>query len=198
MITRFRQRLRLRICPFERLLSAIPRDSRVLDVGCGEGLLVELLIATGHASVAVGFDSNLRAIRRARQRAKKNGFSARAMYEHSGVDSAWPTALGPFDVVTIIDVMHHLPPTVHPRVWTQAAHSLRPGGLLVYKDIAGSPIWMALANRLHDLVFNFDRIHYVSLDSVTQKAYEVGLVELERADIRRLWYQHEMLILTRQ
>ena len=67
---RLRHQIRLAICPFDRIVAAVPRNSRVLDVGCGAGLLPGLLLDSGRASSAVGFDANPEAIRNARAMAE--------------------------------------------------------------------------------------------------------------------------------
>jgi 2-polyprenyl-3-methyl-5-hydroxy-6-metoxy-1,4-benzoquinol methylase len=56
------QRLRPKICPFDRLLQYVPEGSKVLDVGCGSRLLAGLMVCTGRASFVYGFDSSKKAI----------------------------------------------------------------------------------------------------------------------------------------
>lgn len=195
--TRWRQKMRLVVCPFAPIVASVPPESHVLDVGCGDGLLLGLLLKLGRASTAVGFDTNANAIRSARYMAERNGFGTSAVFSHLGPDSSWPTEDGPFDVVTMIDVMHHLSPTAQDGVWTRAADALRPGGLFVYKDMASRPLWMALANRVHDLVFAADWIHYADFERGVRQAHDAGLAERRRDAYSRLWYRHEMLVCVR-
>ena len=202
-ITRLRQHMRVRIFPIEQLIAIIPPHSHVLDVGCGDGLLAGLLLDRegGRASSVVGFDSNPKAIRNARQMAKASRFGSSAVFECTGVDSAWPTcrstAKGQFDVVTMVDIMHHLAPTLQVGIWAKVATTLRSGGLLVYKDMARKPAWMALANRLHDLVFAAQWAHYTDIGDDIKKARDSGLMERDRLEISRLWYRHNLAVLVR-
>jgi SAM-dependent methyltransferase len=57
---------------------------------------------------------------------------------------------GPFDVGSLIDVMHHVPPVEQQGLFAGAAKRVRPGGVF-YKDMRVKPRWKAWANRLHDL-----------------------------------------------
>ena len=102
-----------------------------------------------------------------------------------------------YDVVTMIDVMHHLKTEMHDSVWHRAAEVLRPGGLFVCKDMAKRPLWIALANRIHDLVFSADWIHYADFESGVRPAREAGLVVQHHAVYSRLWYRHELFVFAR-
>src|SRR5207237_246924 len=42
------------ICPFEALISEVPKDATVLDIGCGGGLFLGLLDAAGRRPDAIG------------------------------------------------------------------------------------------------------------------------------------------------
>ena len=71
-------------------------------------------------------------------------------FERRDAQQDWPS--GPFDIVSVIDVMHHVPTIAQRTVIERAASRLKPGGLLVYKDMVERPRWRAWKNRLHDLV----------------------------------------------
>ncbi len=195
--TRWRQKMRLALCPFVPIIAVVPPGSRVLDVGCGDGLLLGLLMELGRASTAVGFDINAHRIRSARHMAETNGFEASAVFKHLGPKSAWPTENGLYDVVAMVDVMHHIGPAMHDRVWQQAADSLRPGGLFVCKDMAKRPRWMAAANCVHDLVFSADWVHYPDFESGVRLARKIDLVMQQEIGYSRLWYRHELRVFVR-
>ena len=102
------------ICPFEVLVRAVPMGSRVLDVGCGSGLFAALLAASGRAREVVGFDTSRGAIAAADAMKGRLPEGAAAL-SFCVVDAgdAWPGGDGGFDVVSIVDVMHHLPGAAH-------------------------------------------------------------------------------------
>jgi 2-polyprenyl-3-methyl-5-hydroxy-6-metoxy-1,4-benzoquinol methylase len=187
------QTLRPYICPFEVLIRCVPVGSRVLDVGCGSGLLLGLLSHFGRISSGHGFDLDENAIRQAKRMARKLPQAESLVFERRNADTPWPT--GEFDVVTMIDVMHHVNPSHQDLMFQKAASRLRNGGILIYKDMAERPLWMAWANRLHDLVLARQWIHYFPLDSAISAARDSGFELLEKRADSRLWYAHELLIL---
>ena len=187
--------LRPYICPFERLIECVPDGAAVLDVGCGAGLFLGLLSATGRHFRGVGFDASGSAIREATAMAaqlKKRGGAGELRFECVDVRAAWPE--GPFDVVSIIDVMHHVPLGHRQTLLEQARAAIVPGGLLIFKDIGIRPRWRATANRLHDLVLAREWVQYTPLRDVEAWGCSLGLEPLACETMNRLWYGHELML----
>jgi len=190
------QHLRPYICPFDKVMAHVPRGSRVLDVGCGRGLLLGLLERAGllgrsRAHPSVGFDVARGSVYTARSMSRRTRTSGHVRFEHRDAAHAWPE--GPFDVVTIIDVMHHLGPGVRRSLIRNAAASLRPGGRLIYKDMT-SRSWKSLMNTLHDLAVARELVRYTPVATVEGWAAEGGL-KLEHAEaFEVLWYGHELRV----
>ncbi len=186
------QRLRPHICPFDALVERVPEGARVLDVGCGAGLFLGLLAMSGRLHEGVGFDADDAAIARAEAMAKAAGLQATLDLRAIGVDAPWPE--GPFDVVSMIDVMHHVPRASRPGIYDAVATRLRSGGLFVYKDMVDAPAWKALGNRFHDLVLARDWIAYEPVEAVEAACAERGLSLVSAQDETRLWYGHELRV----
>ncbi len=183
------QHYRPYICPFGELIPLVPRGSRVLDVGCGGGLWLVLLRDSGRLSSGIGFDSSKQAIELAKQVDPKSGVSLE--FRHLPAQADWPA--GEFDAVSIIDVLHHVPPPVAPALFRNAFARLRPGGLLIYKDIyPGS--WRSVCNRLHDLVIAREMIHLVRPEVVKSHAAAAGFGLRSQRRINTLWYGHELMV----
>jgi 2-polyprenyl-6-hydroxyphenyl methylase/3-demethylubiquinone-9 3-methyltransferase len=110
---------------------------RVLDVGCGGGLLAEELAQLG--CLASGVDPSPGSIATAERHAAASGLTI--MYR-VGQGEALPYPAESFDLVTCVDVLEHVADVGE--VLAEIARVLRPGGILVYDTINRT--------RLSDLV----------------------------------------------
>lgn len=202
LLTRFIQHHRHRICPIDRVAEQVPRNSAVLDIGCGGGLLVARLATTGRARTAHGIDASAPAITLAQgmaarlpdllAEARPGEDQPEIRFEHRPVQQGLPE--GQYDAVCLIDVMHHVPPSAQERAFRDAAGRVRPGGRFIYKDMCDAPLWRAGMNRLHDLVMARQWIRYVPIESVEAWAQGEGLVLAHKEDINMLWYGHELRV----
>lgn len=189
------QQMRLGVCPFELLIDTVRPGSTILDVGCGSGLFLGLLAYSGRIRSGRGFDGSRRAISLAREMQKCLPSDPPLIIEHRTVAQPWPD--GTFDVVSIIDVLHHIPNSRKREVVLQAASRVSTGGILLYKDMVMRPTWRAWANRLHDLVVSREWINYARVSSVARWASEAGLMQVRHDRINRFWYGHELVLFAR-
>jgi len=115
-----------------------PRGSltgqRVLEIGCGRGVGMEILLSLG-AEHVTGFDLDPRMVALAAQRLAKYGERARVFV---GDAEAIDAPDDSFDAVVDYGVIHHIP---H---WQQAlkeiARVLKPGGTFYFEDLLKSLI----------------------------------------------------------
>ena len=195
LLTRQLQRYRPFICPFDRLLPLVPAGTSVLDVGCGAGLFLNLLAASGHTGPLHGLDASGSAIAAAQRAAAQLPAGASVRFECRDATQEWPSAS--FDVVSLIDVMHHIPPQAQQGVIARVARALAPGGVFIYKDMVARPLWLAGANRLHDLLLARQWIHYAALHDVERWCRDAGLVPGGAVGTRLYCYGHEWLLATK-
>lgn len=110
--------------------AGLPEGSRVLDAGCGPGLVSEAFLGSNDV---VGIDLSAEMIARARRRCVR--FGERGRFEQMSVYDAVPGAL--FDAAVTRYVVHHV---VEPRAFIgRLVELLRPGGVLVVNDHATDP-----------------------------------------------------------
>lgn len=190
-----KQMLRPYICPFHILIKYIPSGANLLDVGCGAGLFILVLAQLDRIQSAVGFDADQTAIQFAQCVTAKLQKAEQIRFEYRNINDTWPTAL--FDVVCLIDVMHHVQPERQAELLETAAEHVAEGGILLYKDMARRPLWRAWANRLHDLLSVGEWIHYATLDDVIGWGAKKGLHVGETGTVNMLWYRHEWCVFRR-
>ena len=166
----------------------------MLDVGCGSGLFLGLLAAMGKQIEGTGFDTSVQAIELAQRMAARlsETTAASLKFIRLDVNESWPP--GEFDVVSVIDVMHHVSPQSQRQFFSLAARAVSPGGVLIYKDMCRRPTWRAIANRAHDLFVSRQWIHYLPVQSAEAWGVEEKL-QLEHAcRVDLFWYGHEFRI----
>jgi SAM-dependent methyltransferase len=113
--------------------AGLPEGSRVLDAGCGPGLVSEAFLKAGCS--VVGVDLSAEMVARARKRCAP--FGGRARFEQVSAYDPSVTALAPFDAAVSRYVVHHV---TDPQAFTaHLVELLRPGGVLVICDHTTDP-----------------------------------------------------------
>jgi 2-polyprenyl-3-methyl-5-hydroxy-6-metoxy-1,4-benzoquinol methylase len=193
---RLSQRYRPYICPFDQVIAQVPESARVLDVGCGSGLFLLLLAKLGRIEAGHGFDVSAPAISAARNAAARQALTATLSFEERPVEAGIPEVH--HSVVTVLDVIHHIPPP-HQQAFVAALCAATPaGGRLIIKDMVHRPIWRATANRLHDLVMARQWVHHLQPGIVADWCLQNGMRLVHQTSANTLWYGHWMLVLDRQ
>lgn len=113
-------------------VAAIRSGERVMDVGCGTGVLTRLAAkAAGPLGSAVGIDPGADMIRVARETARRGGDATE--FQIAAVERL-PFADAQFDVVLSSLMLHHLPPATKRAGLAQVYRVLKPGGRFVVAD----------------------------------------------------------------
>jgi 2-polyprenyl-6-hydroxyphenyl methylase/3-demethylubiquinone-9 3-methyltransferase len=106
------------------------RNRRVVDVGCGGGLLTEGLAARGARSVT-GVDLAAQTIEVAREHARTQGHAID--YRQAPIESFAAENAGTYDIATCLELLEHVP---DPGSVVQACATLvRPGGSVIFSTI---------------------------------------------------------------
>jgi 2-polyprenyl-3-methyl-5-hydroxy-6-metoxy-1,4-benzoquinol methylase len=135
LTTRLHVMIRVLTCPFGALLNRFPEQGAALDVGCGHGLLVNLLSRdpTHRGLQLSGVDHDAAKIEAASRCALPGTlFSTRPLESFSELS---------FDVISIVDVLY----TVNRDAWSSILCNcwriLRPGGIMIVKEVVNRPRW---------------------------------------------------------
>lgn len=192
---RLMQAYRSHICPLHEVIGEVPSQASVLDVGCGHGLLLNLMASLGRIDRGHGFDVAEPAIAIARQVAEEHRLSSVVSFEHRTVEQGIPD-LG-HAVVTVVDVLHHVPDE-HKSAFVSSLCDVVPaGGRLIVKDMVVRPRWRAAANQMHDLVMVRQWVQHVGPEQVESWCSRRGMRVTRRAHFDTLWYGHWLLVLDR-
>ena len=143
------------ICPFEKFIFSIPNNKSVFDIGCGDGVFLYLIAMLRKPKILFGvdvIDTDLDAVKTVFNRVK---------YKKISTFLDWPE--DKFDVVTVIDVLHHIKPEEQSLFVKKTIDKINPGGTLIIKDMNTRPIFCAFMNILHDLIFAKQLIKYFHL-----------------------------------
>jgi len=108
-------------------------ECKVLDVGCGGGLLAEGMASRG-ANVT-GIDRSPKALGVARLHAEQSGTEVH--YEENDAETWAQQHAGAYDVVTCLEVLEHVPDV--PRTVAACAAMLKPGGHFFFATLNRTP-----------------------------------------------------------
>lgn len=139
---------RWRTCPLSEVAARVPTHGAVLDIGCGHGLFASYLALDATNRSVVGVDLDDRKLVDATKivdRVRTRGGSLTLQVAPGG---AVPD--GPWDAITIVDVLYLLPPVAQRDLVERAAAQLAPGGRLLVKEMAPTPAWKAHWNRAQE------------------------------------------------
>ncbi len=124
------------------LLEWIPeRVDRVLDLGTGDGRLIDLVLGARSVSRAVGLDFSPVMIDAARRRFADD---RRVEIREHDLDEPLPP-LGPFDALVSGLAIHHCPDERKRELYAETYRLLRPGGVFLNLDHVASS-----TDRLHE------------------------------------------------
>lgn len=171
------------ICPFDRLLNLLPERQRILDIGCGTGVFLQLIARYRSPSALGGLETNQRAIESARKIFQSSHDSVPARLEvYDGV--TLPDWIREYDYVLLVDVLHHIPRHLQKQTLRALLEKLKPKAKLIIKDIdAGQRLW-CLFNKLHDLLVARQYPHECAAaelrNQLTQLGFEVTRMMQER------------------
>lgn len=175
----FYLRTRWRLCPFELVESHVPREGRVLDFGCGYGMLSNFLSLKSPDRRVLGIDLNRDRIDVAKRSSRGHPevtFQLGDVRDFQGI---------PFDAVVMTDVLHHIDKD-HVRVLLRIIRScLSDDGILVVLDVDRSPLRKFYTTYLIDRLLNRTRsLHYRSRDLLTRLLAQSGfrVQQVVRAD----------------
>jgi 2-polyprenyl-3-methyl-5-hydroxy-6-metoxy-1,4-benzoquinol methylase len=127
---------RLRSCPVAAVAAATPASGRILDFGCGHGVVSLYLAMTSSDRQITGVDVDGDKVVEAQAAARAANLSV----TFDEVDAGYRPE-GVWDAITVVDVLYLLGQDAAWEVIDAATAALVAGGVLVIKEIDVRPRW---------------------------------------------------------
>lgn len=191
LLQRLKTRYRPYIVPLQTILAHIPQDTRLYDIGCGTGALLYLARQFCHASVAHGCEISPDAVSASRVFQERDSAIEVSLLTPEAIP---PDTINQYQVVSVIDVIHHIPPGQQETFLTRLAERLGSGCTLILKDIERSMVLGAWCNQLHDLVVSREWVHHRSSQWVARHLKSAGLEIRHMSHHWTLWYPHFLIV----
>ena len=184
--------IRKRICPFHEVANQIPLKKKILDIGCGNGILYKYFLDNKDYISYTGIDKNIKKLQILQQESPSNVFFLDRKIEDILED------INNYDCILMIDVMHHINKKYQKMVIEKILINMNKGSILIYKDISSKSFIKSLINRLHDLIISFQHIsYYESIEIIKFAKEELKVENIKKFNIQVLWYDHEFLIINK-
>lgn len=175
-------------CPMRRVLEELPAGARVLDVGAGHGTFARLAVEAGAAEVV--------AVEPDRRKLLPPPFRHPRVRFVLGFDDA---VRGPFDAVTLLDVLYRFPLAEWDPLLRSLAARLAPGGVLLIKELDPEHRVKQAWNRWQERISDAVRLtlgtafSYEGREALRARFDRAGLVGFSAIEIGR-GYPHAHIL----
>jgi 2-polyprenyl-3-methyl-5-hydroxy-6-metoxy-1,4-benzoquinol methylase len=186
-------------CPFPAVAAQLPAAGRILEVGCGHGVLSLYLAMTSPDRQVVGIDVDEDKLAAARAAAGAAGLAA-TFEVVAGAD----LPAGPWAGIAIVDVLYLLSADEQRSLLGACAGLLEPGGVLAVKEMALVPRWKATWNRVQETtsvkllgITEGEELTFLAPADMAAAMAEGGLTVRDRPIHRGYPHPHHLLVGTK-
>ncbi len=194
-VDRLKIKYRPVICPFDMLLAYTEGQTSAFDIVCVSGQFVSVLARFSSIEKIKCIEISETLVRNAREVNRQFSEKKKISFEvFDGV--TLPDDIAEYDIVFLIDVLHHVPKNAQRTFVRTIKEKMRPGAMLVLKDIdASSPF--VFFNKLHDLVFSKEIGHEMKHSELVNYMKELGFTITESFTKRMFVYPHYFVVVTK-
>ncbi|MDR3607928.1 MAG: class I SAM-dependent methyltransferase [Oligoflexia bacterium] len=137
---------RFRLTPYSKMASQLPNEGRILDLGCGHGLLSLTLALAEPKRDVIGIDHDSERVRLAQVAAE--GVS-NLHFERGSLLAPPP---GPWHGIAAIDVFHYFEPRVQNTILGHLRETLGPDGVFIMREVDPEGGVAAVWNRAYETI----------------------------------------------
>jgi len=184
-------RLRSIICPFEKIIENVPKKAgELLDIGSGYGTFCFILSKERPKLKITGIEKDKK-----RVNAANNRVAANSNLNFACADITSFSANKRYDVITCLDLIHHIPKKDHLAIFKKINELLKENGRLIVKDMNNKPLYKYLWNYVHDFIMTRSlEMYYVPKEEMTKLLEENGFVTEFVKNIPNLLYAHYVVV----
>ncbi len=179
------------ICPFNMVLKQIEEKKSIFDIGCGSGQFLLILAEFMKPSKLGGIEISSELVNNA-----KNilfAYNGSIPVDISTFDGeSIPDNIYKYDIVTLLDVLHHVPREKQVSFLRQIVSRMKPGANLILKDI-NREFPMVWVNKIHDLMLSGEIGHEIHYKKVVSLLKDVKLEIISVEKTNKLWYPHYVI-----
>tara|TARA_B100000989_G_C19502858_1_gene455058 strand:+ start:266 stop:829 length:564 start_codon:yes stop_codon:yes gene_type:complete len=177
-------KLRPFILPVNEILSNIPQNSNILDLGCGKGLLLNHI---KNFKSYTGVDLNVPLLN-----SKDNNIN----FIKDDCIRYIDKKLNFFDTFLVIDLLHHIKSDEQLIFLNKLLNSMKKGDTLIIKDINPKNFITKFWNVFHDFIISKEFINYFDFNNFENLLQSQSLV-FKKYHKRIFLYDHFFLIIKR-
>lgn len=165
-------------------------DGELLDVGSGYGTFCCILSEKRSGMGIVGIEMDKTRVDTANSRVVDN---PNLKFSCGDILNCFTNKK--FDVVTCIDVIHHIPREDHIPVFKKINELLKDDGLLIIKDMDDRPFCKYLWNYMHDIIMTrCMKLSYVPEREMLTMLEKSGFAVEYATNIPNLLYAHYVVV----
>jgi cyclopropane fatty-acyl-phospholipid synthase-like methyltransferase len=182
------------ICPFDiLLLYHIPKNASVFDIGCGSGMFLMLVAEFCSPEKLAGVEIHQTLIDNATQLLSQYQKPVRLSTYDGKIIPDW---ISDYNCITMIDVLHHIPPKEQEAFLEQLYNKMHKGATFIFKDIDADALPWVYFNKMHDFVLSQEIGSEWKAQRFLDYAQKLGFKVLHFSTQRTIVYPHFTVILS--
>lgn len=169
--------IRMMLVSFAEIEKLIPKEGKILDLGCGNGLFSHYMYLTSTNRSITGVDLDEERVNAAQKTVEDNHPMRFYYSDVNDID------LGNFQIMTLIDLLHHMPYHEQEKLLKTIYNNLNDEGVMIVKDLKKDPFWKYIIHYIHDTIsYKGSSLYFRSREDMVSMLERVGF-HVEKYDI---------------
>ena len=167
-VSKMYTKIRLMLAPMIQMIKYIPEKGDILDLGCGNGIIANILSIGTPERKVYGVDLSAGRIEAANRISKDN---PNLQFVAGDVNTV---SFERFEIVTLIDLLHHIPYREQDALLHKIYDKLDEGDVLIIKDLEKYPYWKYIFHYIQDSLSYRERLYFRSAGEMEEQLNKVG------------------------